>query len=118
MLSRENRLNRSKDFEKAFKKGLSCFSENIIVKALKNELDISRIGFSVGVKVSKKAIERNRIKRVLRESVRIYISQMKKGFDIVIIYKKTGDLNKFDSSEAKKQVKEVFEKSNLLKSLN
>jgi len=52
------------------------------MKATPNGLDISRYGFAVTKKVGK-AVQRNRVKRLLREIMRL--QSLKSGWDIVFI---------------------------------
>lgn len=75
-------LKKKKDFNKAYK-GKTIAGKLIFLKAQKNNLDVSRFGFVVSSKISKKAVIRNKIKRRLREIVKDF----KKGFDIIIIVK-------------------------------
>lgn len=75
-------LKKKKDFNKAYK-GKTIAGKLIFLKAQKNNLDVSRFGFVVSSKISKKAVIRNKIKRRLREVVKDF----KKGFDIIIIVK-------------------------------
>ncbi|MEM2954991.1 MAG: ribonuclease P protein component [Candidatus Nanoarchaeia archaeon] len=85
MLPKRFRLTKKKDFEKVLK-SKKFFSEKFIfAKVIKNELRISRFGFIVTLKISKKATERNRIRRQLHEIIRNNLDQIKKGFDFVFI---------------------------------
>lgn len=85
MLSKKYRLTKTKDFENIFKRGKFFAEEFISLKAAKNNLEISRFGFIVGKKASKKAVKRNRVKRQMREIVRLRLNKIKIGFDIIIM---------------------------------
>jgi len=85
MLKKLNRLVKKKDFDNIYKKGRSSFDKIIGVKTLKNDLDINRFGIVVSSKVSRKAVERNKIKRRLREALRPQLEELKPGNDLVII---------------------------------
>ena len=87
MLAKENRLRLKNDFKKVFEKGKFYQERFLAVKILSNESDISRFGFIVSKKISKKAVVRNKIKRRLRESVRLKFKNgsIKNGFDAVIL---------------------------------
>jgi ribonuclease P protein component len=54
----------------------------LVIKALPNRLSLSRYGFVVGKRVGK-AVQRNRVKRLLREILRQ--TPVKPGWDIVFI---------------------------------
>lgn len=116
MLPIQNRLKKGKDFQKAFKEGKVFFQEDIVLKCAKNGLAVSRIGFSIGKKVTKKAVQRNRIRRVLREAFHQHLKNIKAGFDIIIIYSPKNRVKekiRFDCLSAR--IKKILEKSNLLK---
>lgn len=84
MLKKESRLLKKKDFDAVWQKGRSSFDKALGVKILPNNLEFNRFGIMVGLKVSKKAVERNKIKRRLREIVQGESENLKKGFDVVI----------------------------------
>ena len=83
MLPKENRLKKKKEFEAIFENGRTIKGKNIIVKYLGNGLEYTKVGFIVSKKVFKKAVERNRIKRQLREAVKS--TDLKRGLSIIII---------------------------------
>jgi ribonuclease P protein component len=85
MLGKKNRLSKNKEFDKIWQNGRSGFDGFLGVKAIPNNLNLNRFGILVGLKVDKKAVGRNYLKRVLREAIRQLSPSLKKGFDIVII---------------------------------
>lgn len=48
---------------------------------------VSRFAFVVSTRIDKRAVARNRIKRLLRESVRHLLPQINTGFDVIILVK-------------------------------
>lgn len=60
-------------------------SDNLfVVYAKKNKLDFDRIGITVSRKVSTRAVKRNKVKRLIRESFRHETVEIK-GLDFVVI---------------------------------
>jgi len=89
MLPAKNRLTKKTDFNNVYRKG-AFFSEGpLSLKAAGNNLENTRIGFSIEKKFFKKAVERNKIKRLLREAFHQNLKSVKKGLDIVVLYKKS-----------------------------
>lgn len=114
MLPFKNRLTKRKDIEAVFRYGNFFSFGDIYLKAAKNELKETRIGIIVGLKFSRKAVERNRIKRQIREIIHAKLNRIKKGFDIALIPKKSEE-GRLDKDDLEKSIEEVFEKSNLIK---
>lgn len=85
MLPVANRLKKKKDFDRIFKKGIGFKEDFLIFKMAKNNLGNSRFGFIVGKTVSKKATSRNRLKRRIRDLVRVRLKEIKEGIDGVFI---------------------------------
>ena len=84
MLEQKNRIKKKKEIEETFKKGQSFKQDFLILKTLKNDLGFSRFCFIVPKKVSKKAVDRNKIKRRMRQAVRL-IADFKNSRDNLII---------------------------------
>lgn len=87
MLAKQYRLKKNKDFELTFKKGEALDGRFLFLKLRINNLEISRFGFVIGKKVSKKSTVRNKIKRRLRESIKKRLDDIKPGFDVIIVAK-------------------------------
>ena len=85
MLKKQNQLTKDKEFDNVFKNGKSSYDNIIGIKIITNNLDKSRFGILVSTKISKKAVERNRIKRQIREVIRLNLEAIKPGYDLIII---------------------------------
>jgi ribonuclease P protein component len=85
MLKEVNQLRLDKEFDQVFKKGRSGYVEILGIKAFFTKTGESRFGILVSNKVSKKAVERNKIKRQIREILRLKLAKIKPGYDIVVI---------------------------------
>lgn len=88
MLPAKNRLTKRTDFNNVYRKGVFFTEGPLSLKAVGNNLENTRIGFSIEKKFFKKATSRNRIKRLLREAFQENLEKIKKNFDIVVFYKK------------------------------
>ena len=85
---RSARLLRHSDFDRVYKQGKRHFSSHMTVFYLRQTEGGARIGFTVG-RVLGGAVERNRIKRRLREAVRLRRAILQSPVDVVINPKKS-----------------------------
>ncbi|MBL7058614.1 ribonuclease P protein component [Patescibacteria group bacterium] len=85
MLKKSIRLTKIKDFKNIYKNGKIKHSNLFKVILLKNNLIINRYGIVVSNKVSKKAIERNKIKRQIKHILQKNKAKINQGFDIIIV---------------------------------
>ena len=124
MLPQENRLKHMKDFEILFKEGRFFAGKLITMKVWKIDpkkyprrkygAEDLKIGFVVGLKVSKSAVKRNRIKRQMREVVRLLLKdkKLKTGFHISIMAKPCVVVAEYQ--EIEKDVGEVLKRAGCL----
>jgi ribonuclease P protein component len=87
-MKRKVRLRQNSDFQRVRQFGQSYASPMMVLAFLRNELDYNRFGFVVNKRLGK-AVERNKIKRQLREAVRLRLSEIKPGHDLVLIARKS-----------------------------
>jgi ribonuclease P protein component len=83
-LKRALRLRKSKDFQRVRQQGRSIASRLLILTFAPNDLVTLRIGFVVSKRVSKRAVERNYLKRLLSEAIRSILADIPAGWDLVI----------------------------------
>ena len=104
---RTMRLLRHADFERVYQRGRRHFSAHMTVFYLRRE-DVSsaRVGYTVSRALGG-AVDRNRMRRRLREAVRLSWSEMSGPFDIVINPKKS--LLQAGFEELKKEVARAWE---------
>ena len=86
-LPAERRLKKQLDFAAAREEGVKYYSPHLIIYIRKSSLDFPRLGVVVSKKVSKRAVDRNLIKRRLREIFRLNQHDLAK-VDLVLIAKK------------------------------
>lgn len=94
MLSQENRLKKPKDIDLTFSQGRTTKSGFLFLKFLYNKERMhqpTRIAFMVGLNFSKKAIQRNKMKRWMRVAVREHLDQLPIGYDLVFFLKSQHD---------------------------
>lgn len=98
MLPDANRLKHRKDFSAVYRKGMRRNSAHFCLRALRKPKSIesrkptaekslqpTRTGISISLKVSKRAVVRNRIKRQIRAALRQLLPRLKFGWDLVIV---------------------------------
>jgi ribonuclease P protein component len=80
-MRRELRLRRRKEFDAVFRKGRSWNNDLLVLRTLPNNLEHNRFGFVTSKRVGK-AVVRNRVRRRLKEGVRVL--PVEPGWDVVI----------------------------------
>lgn len=114
MLPRENRIVRKEGFDRIKKEGFSIKNHFFITLFLpRNDSRPSRFGFIVSSKISKKAVDRNRVKRLFRTVISNLISDIREGYDIIFIARK--NILLLDKENLFSKAAESLRKKNILK---
>lgn len=96
---RQRRLSRSAEFERVYRQGSSSANRHLILYSFPNAAaERPRLGLSVSRKVGG-AVERNRVKRLLREAFERVEGELSAGQDVVVV--------------ARPQVRELAEREGL-----
>lgn len=99
---RKKRLLKPFEFKRVFDNTeLRSGTSKILVLASANQLDTPRIGFVFAKKNMKRAVDRNRVKRIIRESFRQHQSKMP-ALDFVILGRK--GLSELDNTEIRAMI--------------
>lgn len=104
----------NKEFQAVFTSGKWFGAECLVIYIKENHKSINRIGIAVGKKIAK-SVMRNRIRRVIREAYRLQENTLKKGYDIVIVWKNGIDLEKVKYDIVSKDLTKALQKADLLK---
>ncbi len=92
MLPKENRLRTDYDFRRVKNRGTVVHTPYYTLlhfqkSPAKEGMQPSRFGFIASKKFDKRAVARNRARRLLREAVRHHLPKIKDSYDIVLIAK-------------------------------
>ncbi len=83
--SRAMRLVRERDFQHVLRTGSRARSTNLLVAVAPNGLEHSRLGISIGKRIEKSAVRRNRLRRMVREAFRLSYAELPRGLDILVM---------------------------------
>jgi len=108
MLSQRYRLP-SFDIPRILKHGVRVAGNGIVLITQNNEKDVSRFTFIVSTKIDKRATVRNRVRRLMSESIRLLLPVMTKHIDCIMIARR--ELVGLSQKEVGKIVTEVLKRA-------
>jgi len=82
---RHARLVRGADFQRVYRTGSRARGTWCTLALCANGLGHTRLGLSVGKAAWKRAVDRNRARRVFREAFRLSAARLPRGLDLVLI---------------------------------
>jgi len=117
MLASKNRLKKKINFARIEIDGVMYQSRSFGMGVYDRSKDFegddnntdSHFGFIISTKISKKAVVRNRIKRIIAEAIRARLSEIKRGLDVVFLIKPY--VLKIDKIELQKETNEAITKN-------
>lgn len=114
MLAKKNRLTGRKNFLRVEAEGKMLQSANFGMAYLdRKDGAPSRFAFVVSTKIAKNATDRNNIKRRMSESLRLLMSEVKDGFDVVFLAKTS--IVKASSDAVMREVRSTVRGSEIVK---
>lgn len=108
-----NTFKKNYEFKNVLNKGKFYCGKYIIMYVSKNKKNKNTIGIAISKKIGK-AVKRNRLKRLIRESYRLQENELLQGYDIVFLWNK----NKIEECKCynvKEDMRKLFEKAGILK---
>lgn len=107
-------LKKNYEFKRVLNKG-KFYSGNVIqIIILPNGKVKNLLGIAISSKMCK-SHKRNKIKRLIRENYRFINENLEKGYDIVIILKKTVDMDNINFNSIQSDMMKIFGKAVMLK---
>ena len=109
-MERKYRLRLNADFQRVRQKGNPWSNHLMVLCALPNDLEHSRFGFAASKRIGK-AVVRNRVRRRMREAVRLRRDLIAEGWDMVFIARSAIQYATYD--EITRAVQDLIERANV-----
>tara|TARA_B100000745_G_scaffold119429_1_gene77209 strand:- start:2733 stop:3116 length:384 start_codon:yes stop_codon:yes gene_type:complete len=105
--TRQRRLLSKADYKRVFDNAIKLSTPVFTILFRRNQLEYSRLGLAIAKKQLPKAVQRNRVKRLVRESFRLHMHTIE-GLDFVVMARK--GIIKLDNAVVATQLKGLWGK--------
>ncbi len=106
-------LKKNYEFKNVLTKGKFYKGKYITIYIRKNKKQENIIGIAISKKIGK-AVKRNRIKRVVRESFRLKKDLLQNGYSIVFIWNKNAEIKEANYNNVSKDMLNLFTKAGII----
>jgi ribonuclease P protein component len=113
MLPRTCRLKAKRDFRRVLKTGKIKRTSFLVIRFADNGLEKSRLGILASARIFRKAVQRSRVKRRLREGLKTVLSRLVPGKDIIVSAR--AGMENQSLVETKNRIFSLLKEANLVK---
>ena len=113
MLPRQMRLTKSRDFSRIYRRNRTVASAHLRLLYSSADQNLSRFGFVVSKKQAARIVDRNRLKRILRSTIRAHMAHLRGGYDIII--QARPGVGRAAAKQVRKELEALLDKAKLLK---
>ncbi|MCG9126181.1 ribonuclease P protein component [Candidatus Poribacteria bacterium] len=106
-----DRLKKQWEFQRAYKSGRKYWDAYFVIYIYSTPLDQARLGITVSKKVGK-SVQRNRVKRLIREVFRLLRSDLYPKYDIVVVGRPAAC--ELTASQVEESLSKLFRKAKIL----
>ena len=112
-MNKTKMLKKNYEFKNVLSKGKYYSANNIEAFIVENKYDFNLLGLGISTKVGK-AVKRNLIKRLIKESYKNQENYIKKGYSIVFLWKKKVDIRYAKYENITEDMYYIFDKAKML----
>jgi len=105
-------IKRNYEFARVYRKGSHYRTKNLTLYVLDVNRSKARLGITVSRKAYGRSVDRNRVRRLVRESFRSFEDDIKMNTDMVFVVRKNRELPGF--SEIKSETEYLLKQSGLI----
>ena len=105
------RLKKRSEFQRAYQEGNKYWDRYFVIYVRPTGFGRSRLGITVSKKVGK-SVQRNRVKRLIRESFRHLRPQIQIGYDVVVVGRSAA--TRLKCQEAQNALCRLFQRASIL----